>query len=100
VDPVAVPQEDGRPEDPLEGCGESAVLFAARRQAERVQHLGCASEADNLTLLLNSQGCQEDGYQSVLAIRQSKLRMSGQLKDEMAVPSLLKQRIGGRAAGR
>jgi hypothetical protein len=91
------PEEDGRAEDPFEGGGQSAILLAAFHQTECVRHLGRTPEADNLALLLHRHCCHEEGNEAVLAVRQSKARMSGQLKDEVSIPALVDQLIGGRA---
>jgi hypothetical protein len=94
------PKEDGCAEDPFEGGDQSAVLLAAFRQPERVKHLRRAPEPHNLALLLHRQGCQKDWNQSVLPIRQSEVRVSRQLKDEMPVPALINQLVCRRTPDR
>jgi hypothetical protein len=58
---------------------------------EGLQHLCPTSEPNGLALLLHSQYSQVDRHQPILSEQHTKLRMSGDLKQEGSVSSLKEQ---------
>jgi hypothetical protein len=90
------PEKDRRPEDSLERAHEPPILGSTLLHAEGVQHLHRAPKANNATLLLDCQRCEEDRHQPVLPPRQSVCRMSSDLKKELAVPALMQKLPGPR----
>jgi hypothetical protein len=82
-------EEDRRSKDPLESRYETPVLRSALLHPERVQHFSRAAEPNYSVLLTNREGGQKDRDEPVLAPRQSVRGVPGNLKQKMAVPSLV-----------
>jgi len=62
-------EEDCGSEDSLEGGFHSAVLRAVLAQQEVVEELRGAVEMKGRALLLQGEGCQPDGNQAILTVR-------------------------------
>jgi len=84
-------EEDRCAEDPLESPHEPPILRSALLHAEGVQHLSRAAESNHPVLLLNRKGREEDRYQPVLTPRQSVCRVAGDLKQKLAVATLMQE---------
>ena len=84
-------EEDRCPEDALERRHESPVLRPALLHPECIQHLGRAAERDPRGLLPNRERRQKDRYESVLSPWQSIGRVSGYLKQKMAISPFMEE---------
>ena len=90
-------EEDGRSEDPFEGCYQSPIFFPALRHAENVEHLRGRPETNDLTLLTNCQRCQENRNEAILAKWQAEVRVTGDLECEKTVTPFIDECGTGRA---
>lgn len=72
-------KKNGRPEDPLKSCDQSAVLGTALLHSKDIQHLSRTAKGNRLFLLPHSQCRQENGNQAVLTPGNAVLRMAGDL---------------------
>ena len=93
-------KEDGRPEDALKRTDQPTVLLATRVHAETRQHFSGGPESDRLALLLDRQSRQKYRNQAVLPKRHAKLGVARDLKQEPAVPPLLKELVFRQAQNR
>ena len=84
-------KKDGGAEDPLKGSHQVPILGTSLLQAERIEHLGGASEGDLLPLLANGEGSQENRDQSILSPREAVVGMSRHLEEEMSVSPLMEK---------
>src|SRR5262252_2526424 len=91
-------KEDRRAECSFERPNQSPILFATFTHAEGLQHFGSALELDRLAFLLDGQCRQEDWNNSVLPERNSIIRMTGDLQNELAVPPFIEELIGRQTA--
>jgi len=83
------PEEDRRPEDPLERAHEPAILCSTLLHAERVQHLRRAPETNHATPLFDRQRGEKNRHEPVLTPGQPVCRMAGDLKKKLPVPPLM-----------
>src|SRR5215471_9792793 len=93
-------KEDRRAECAFKRPNQSPILFATFTHAEGLQHFGSALELDRLTFLLDGQRRQEDGNNPVLPERNSIIRMTGDLQNELAISPFIEELIGGQTADR
>jgi hypothetical protein len=89
-------EKHGGREDPLEALHEAVVSFSVFEEAEEVEHLGPSAETDAPASLAKSEGGHPDGNETVLAKWETELRMAGDLEEEPAVASGVKQLTFGR----
>jgi hypothetical protein len=82
-------EEDGGPEDPLEGSDQAAILRTALLHRKGVQHLRGAFKSDPWRLLAGRERRQKDGNQPILPPGQTVARMPSDLKNEMTVPAFM-----------
>lgn len=81
-------------------CGNARTGIARSARGGWSQHLGCASEPDDLALLLDGQGCQKDWHDPVLPEQNPVVGMPGELKDEATIPSFVEELIRRQAPDR
>src|SRR5215471_5213274 len=91
-------KEDRRAECSFKRTNQSSILFATFTHAEGLQHFGSALELDRLTFLLDGQRRQEDENNPVLPERNSIIRMTGDLQNELAVPAFIEELISRQTA--
>jgi hypothetical protein len=84
-------EEDGCPEDPLEGSDQTTILRTTLLHRERVQHLRGAFKSDPRTFLADRERRQKNGDQPILPPGQTVARMPGDLQNELAVPSFVEE---------
>src|SRR5215831_15431156 len=92
------PKEDRRAECAFKRPNQSPILFTTLTHPEGLQHFCSAFELDRLTFLLDGQCRQEDGNNPVLPERNSKIRMTGDLQNELAVSPFIEELIGRQTA--
>jgi len=80
-------EEDGGGKDPLESLHDAAVVTAVLGQAEEIQELSRALEADGTGLLLHGEGGDPDGNEAVLTKRKTEARVTGDIEEELAIAS-------------
>ena len=84
-------KEDRRAEDAFERGDQASVLRPTLLQAESVKHFRRAAEPNNPVLLPNGERGQKDRHQSVLPPWQAVGRVSGHLKQELSIATLVKE---------
>ena len=89
------PKEDGGGKDTMEALHDAAIMAAVLGKAEEVEHLSGALETNDAALLLNGEGRDPDGNETVLAEGQAEFGMSGDVEKELAVASRMNQ-LGAR----
>ena len=89
-------EEDGCTKDPLERVHEPAILGAALLHPEGVEHCRGTLEGNPPSLLANGHRYEEDRDQAVLAPGQAIVWVAGYLKNELAVPTFMKETSGRR----
>src|SRR5262249_51115274 len=87
-----------RAECAFKRSNQSPILFASFAHAEGLQHFGSALELDRLAFLLDGQRRQENWNNPVLPERNPKIRMAGDLQNELAVPPFVEELIGRQTA--
>ena len=92
------PKEDRGAECAFKRPDQAPILFATFTHAEGLQHFSSTLELDRVTFLLDGQRRQEDGNNPVLAERNSIIRMTGDLQNELAVPPLIEELISRQTA--
>jgi site-specific DNA recombinase len=84
-------KEDRGSENPLKGADKAPVLRAPLLQPEDVEHLGSTLEGNPPTPLANRQRGEKDRDQPVLSPRQAIGGMTGDLKQELSVTTLMQK---------
>ena len=72
-------EEDGGRENPLKACYEAAIVRTILGQVKEIEHLGRGGKLNGSAPLLQREGGDPDGDQSVLTEGQAKIRMSSKL---------------------
>src|SRR5215472_8973157 len=80
-------KENGRRKDALEAFHDAAISFSVFEQPEEVQHLSGGAKVDGPAPLPQSQSCDPDGNEPILAKRQAEPRVPRDLEEELAVSS-------------
>jgi hypothetical protein len=80
-------EEDGGGKDPPESLHDAAVVTAVLGQAEEIQDLSRALEADGTGLLLHGERGDPDGNEAVLTERKTEARVTGDIEEELAIAS-------------
>jgi hypothetical protein len=93
-------EEDGGCKDAMKALNDPAIVTAVLGEAEEVEHLGGAVEADVSGFLLNSERRHPDRDQSVLTEGQTEFRVTGDIEKESAVAAGMNELSTGRAAKR
>src|SRR5215831_239949 len=91
-------KEDRRAECSFKRTNQSSILFTTFTHAEGLQHFGSALELNRLTFLLDGQCRQEDWNNPVLPERNSIIRMTSDLQNELTVPAFIEELIGRQTA--
>ena len=89
----SVPKKMVAPEDSLEGGDQTAILLPAVVQAERGKHLRGALEPDKWGRVFDRQCCQEYWDDAVLPEWNPVIGMTGDLKNEVAVPPFVEELV-------
>ena len=93
-------EEDRRTKDALKSADDPAILLPSLRHAKAIEHLCGGTKSDYLAFPANGQSRKENEDQPVLSKRQTELRVSGDLKEEVPVPPLEEKLVGRRLADR
>ncbi len=93
-------KEDRASKDPFDAGHEASVFLSSLLHGEHLQHFRAGSESKGLALLADSEGLEEDQDQSVLAEREAELRVSKQLKFELAIATFEEELATRRAPHR
>jgi hypothetical protein len=93
------PKEDCCGKDPLKALHEAAVVGAVLGKLDEVQHLSGGAETKGAALLLQGQGGDPDGNQTILSVGQAKLRVGCNLKKELAVVTGVQKLVFERRKG-
>lgn len=88
-------KENRRGKDSLEAFDHSSVISAVCRKMEEGQHLDGVCKVDGAASLLDGEGGDPDGDQSVLAEGQAIVGMGNDVKEEFAIASTMNE-LGGR----
>jgi hypothetical protein len=93
-------KEDRGTEDPFDAGDQTAVFLPSLLHAKHLQHLGAGSESKRLAPLADGESRKEDQYQPVLAEWETKVRMTKQLKTELAIATFEEKLSTRRASHR
>ncbi len=94
------PEEDSGSKYPLETFHDSVIAFAVLEEVEEIEDLGSRTKSDNTSMLADGHGGDPDRDEPILAVREAKLRMADNLKEESSVAPCVGQLIRSRAAER
>ena len=83
-------KEHCRAKDPLKTFHKAAIPLAIFEEAEKIENLGGGPEAHDPAALANGDSRDPDGNEPVLAVRESELRMTEHLKEELSISSRVK----------
>jgi len=88
-------EEDRRGENTLETLHHAAVIAAVLGKAKKLQHLSGTAKTNGAILLAKGERGNPDGYEPVLAKRQSEIGMADDVKEELSVASSVNELIAG-----
>jgi hypothetical protein len=93
-------EENRGGKDALESLDHAAIMGAVLGQAKELEDLGGRFKVDGPGFLFHREGSDPDGYQTVLAVRQTEPGMSRDFEREPAVtPSVNDLAVGRPAQG-
>jgi hypothetical protein len=79
----------------LEALHHAAVIAAVLGKSEKLEHLSGTAKTNSPVLLAKGERGNPDGYEPVLAKRQSEIGMADDVKEEVSVASSVNKLIAG-----
>ena len=69
------------------------VFLTSAVHDKALKHFSGSAEANRLNLMLDRESCQENGHESILSKGNTKLGMTGDLKNEAAIAAFIQQAV-------
>ncbi|MGA2075106.1 MAG: hypothetical protein ABSH52_16570 [Terriglobia bacterium] len=84
-------KKHGGAKDALKTFHKPAISLAIFEETEKIENLGSGPKANDPAALANGDGRHPDWNEPILAVRQSELRMTENLKEKLSISPCIKQ---------
>jgi hypothetical protein len=95
-----VPKNIVEAENPFESFNQTTIVKSVLAQMKEIEDLSCTLESDDSASLPEGHGGNPNGYEPVLAKRQTEVGVASNLKKEFAVAPRVSELAQGRPAKR